>query len=454
MSKQAGTVGESITSKYVKPTREVMFFKYLAIGFLVALFVMPQYFGIPLPVFDFTILRIFLVMLTFAIIMDKDRRPQFLDLIFKSKGTLFLIPYLIVLVYTMVLRVDFNAFLNPFIELFCMYLMMYIIKYSLGVERTIRIIIVFSYILAVLGLVEYVIDKSPFAYLETIKGIYTGQFIRSGHYRIMGPCAHSLGYGLVLICVLPFACFDLENKKIALFKNPVLLVMLILNIVFTGSRSTLSVFFVEIFLLFLLSDKEKKKKYLSGGIFLVVAVALFLVVFKNTGVAQYILLQVTTIIDELFGTDFSAQFGAGQEALGSSSNYREQLKYIFQVDWLNPFLGIGRKRSFSCEINGSFIQSVDNYYIAEYVRYAYPGLITYIVFVAYYVISIVKKAFWSKNGICKMLFVSVACYLINLFWLDSLQTLKYLYIPFAIFAVMSDTCSHTQKKASKYIREK
>ena len=78
------------------------------------------------------------------------------------------------------------------------------------------------------------------------------------------------------------------------------------------------------------------------------------------------------------------------DALGSSSDYRDQLKYIFTIDWLNPMLGIGRKRSFASEINGSFIQSIDNFYIAEYVRYAYPGLAAYVLILLYYLYKMNK----------------------------------------------------------------
>lgn len=69
-------------------------------------------------------------------------------------------------------------------------------------------IVVFSYVIALLGIVEYVLGRSPFSYLETIKGLYTGRFVRSGSYRIMSSCNHSLGYGLMLVTMVPFACYD------------------------------------------------------------------------------------------------------------------------------------------------------------------------------------------------------------------------------------------------------
>lgn len=454
---------ESRTSKYIKPTRDPQFFQYAVIGFLIALFIMPQYFGLPLPMFDMTILRMMIVVISLMIFMDRQRRDDFLNLIRYSKFTLFLIPYLMVIGYTMVLRVDINAVLNPFIELYSLYLLIYIIKYILGVQTTIRYLQVFALILAILGMVEYVMSRSPFSYLETITGIYTGQFFRSGQYRIMGPCVHSLGYGLLLISAVPFSCINVVKKELNLFAHPLLLILLAMNIVFTGSRSTLSVFLVEVFLIFLFSTKEKKKTIFFGGIFMLFLLAIFLIVGRSTSVAQYILLQLTTIIDELFGTSYSIAYGASLTDLGSSSNYRDQLTDIFKLDWLNPVLGIGRKRAFAAEINGSYIHSVDNFYIAEYIRYAYPGLFAYILFLGYFIINMIKTIFTRHSEICKALFISSVCYLMNLYWLDSLQTLKYLYIAFAIYICLKDDLEHEtdpgekeekKKKTSKYIKKR
>jgi len=178
-------------SKYIKPFRERKIFYLVAVLFLFSLFVMPQYFGIPTPIFDFTILRIMIVVVLFFIIVDEQRKKDFVDLIINSRFTCFMVPYLIVIGYTMVLRADINALLNPFMELLSLYLLIYVIKYSIGVERTIRLLTIFIYLLAILGLVEYVMDVSPFSYLNTLPGIYTGRFVRSGHYRIMSSCIHS-----------------------------------------------------------------------------------------------------------------------------------------------------------------------------------------------------------------------------------------------------------------------
>ena len=160
--------GNMVISKYIKPSREKKVFRWVAIAFLFSLFVMPQYFGLPLPVFDFTLLRIMIVLVTLFIIADTERKKSFVGMILNSGFTKALIPYLIVIGYTMVLRVDINAFLNPFIELYSLYLLVYLVRDVLGVEATVKYLRIFCYILVFLGLVEFVLGVSPFSYLETI----------------------------------------------------------------------------------------------------------------------------------------------------------------------------------------------------------------------------------------------------------------------------------------------
>ena len=259
-----------------------------------------------------------------------------------------------------------------------------------------------------------------------------------------------------MILMTCFACYDQKKDEVNIFAHFPLLILLALNVFLTGSRSTLGVFVVEIVLMFFVSSIYQKKKFLLLCVVLVIALAIFLVLFQNTSIGSYMMLQITTILDEILGTEWSIQYGADPNALGSSSNYRAQLKYIFTLDWLNPLLGIGRKRSFSAEINGSFVRSVDDFYIAEYIRYAYPGLITFLIFIGYFVWNLIKKAFQRKSALAKVLFVGCVCYLLNLKWVDSLQTLKYLYVVFAISIVMLPVDRHAKKtedaKQSKYIR--
>lgn len=427
------SVMNASTSKYRKGKREVKMLEYVGIFFLFSLFVMPQYTGIPTPLFDLTILRISLIFFFLIISSETKNMKELLQLMFHSKVSKTLLPYFLVLIYTMVFRVDMNAFLNPFFEILQFFLCIVLIRDVLGLERTVKIVVAYLYTLTILGILEYLMGTTPFSYLKTINGIYTGRFVRSGHYRIMSSATHSLGYGLVLIATMPFACFDTEKGEVSMARHWPLIVLVAVNVFLTGSRSTLVCLIIEIFIMFCLLGKEKMKKFLL--IFMVIAcfLILFLVVFQKTSMAQYILLQLTSLVDQLFGTTYSVKYGADLSALGSSSNYREQLKYIYQLDWLNPLLGLGRKRSFSSEINGSFIKSIDDFYVAEYVRYAYPGLFSFVFFLGYHVIKMAIGVFRYKSGLCKVILVGMISYMLNLHWVDSLQTFKYMYLLIAVY---------------------
>ncbi len=446
-------------SKYLNPLlvrRGPVSVEWLAVLFLVVYFIVPQYFGIPFPLFDFTILRMVLMLAVGILLFDLSRREDFFRLMRRVPFWLPLLLYLFVTLYTMLLRIDFKAFLNPAIELISFYILIYFVHSVLGVKKTLKILVAFSYILGVLGILEYLMGRSPFSYLETIPGLYTGIFIRSGSYRIMGPALHSLGYGLMLITCFAVAALDTERNEINLLKRPLLNLLLAVNVFLTGSRSTLGVFLLEIVLLFLFSPSASKKKFAVGGGILVGLLAVFLVALPETPVAQNVMLQMTSVADEVLGTEYAVQYGADVSSLEGSSNYREQLVHIFGLEWLNPLLGIGRSRNLAVEINGTYIYSVDSFYIAEFVRYAWPGFITYVVFILCYLFSMLRAALQKGAGIYKALFIGAVCYFINLLWLDSLQTLKYVYLLFAIFVALrlKDTEGAGAKKEiwqSKYL---
>ena len=424
---------EKSTSKYLKAPRERTLFYRCAILYIFALYVLPQYFGIPFPIFDFTAVRITIVILLLFIVFDYDRTNMFVNIIKNEPMSRVLLSYIIVLLYTMVLRTDINAFLNPIIEILELYLLIYVIKDCIGVDKLVELIIGFCYLLVILGLVEAVIKVSPFSYLETIKGIYTGRFIRAGHYRIMSSANHSLGYGLMLMTMLPFAGYDVEKKEFRIFRRPLLLVGLLINVFLTGSRSSLGIMFFALAMMIAMTDAKYLRESVVITILLILGFVALCIVLQPTSFGRYIMLQLTSLIDSLFGTSISVKYGADIVHLKQSANYRHFLKEIFKIDWLNPLLGKGRQGSFSCEIDGYVIRSIDNFYIAEYVRYAYPGMLSYIAFLAFFGIKMLIDIYKTKSSLIKVLFIGSVSYCAHLYIADSLQTLKYLYFLFAIY---------------------
>ena len=155
-------------SKYINPSRGVKSFSKFSLLFFFTLYVLPQYFGLPLPFFDLSALRIMIIIMLLLILGIKQKKNNFMELITKAPYSKVICPYLLITFYTAVYRFDFNAFFYPLIEFISFYILIYVIQYSFGLKKTLKYLIVFSYIITALGLVEYIIQRSPFSYLEMI----------------------------------------------------------------------------------------------------------------------------------------------------------------------------------------------------------------------------------------------------------------------------------------------
>lgn len=413
--------------------------------FFITDYVMPQYFGFHLG-YDFTCTRIGNVLIIIYFLLNYKLCTPFIESIFKCKLTIPIAMYLFVAAYTMVFRADVNALFLVFLEMLTLYMLMYLIRYVLGVKTALVWSIRCAYFFGIEGIIEFVYGKSIYhQFLSTMPNAVVNCY-RSGHYRVMGPCGHSLGYGLLLILLIAIACIDIERDEIYLFKRPMLIVLLMLNVFLTGSRSTLGIMFLELFALFLFSNITNIKKTLLVAVLILLGGALFLLAFYNTGIGRYILMQLTSVIDQVFNTEYAANFGADVTTLKNSEEYRKVLPKIFELDWLNPIVGRGVKRSFGACIDGTYIISIDNYYIAQYIKYAYPGMISYIFFIITSCIFMIYNIFKYKSGLMKAILIAFVCYFVNLWWLDALQTLKYLYILLAIFYAYSVLLDEHVKK--------
>ena len=419
----------------------------LAVVFMLVYFILPQYFGLDLPALDLTAQRILIVVFAVYLFSSKKRIKDFFELITKNEMLSFIGIYLFVLLYTAIARKHLGTFIYSFIEFLALFMVIYIAKYAMGLKKIIKLIRVMAMVLCLLGIVEYVMHQTPFVYLQTIRGLYTGGMVRSGSYRIMGPCNHSLAYGLLLATILPIICIDEDRDKVDIIHNmfPFLLVMM--NVFLTGSRSTLAIAVLEIVLLFLMSEKMEKKK-------------LILILLCVLAIGVPTLLQITSVIDEILGTSISSMFGVDKTTLANSSNYRELLLDIFGAGFINPLLGMGSGYEFYWYYKGYYIHSIDNFYIANYIRYGYPGMISYMFIVFRVFITNVKGILKRKSGILTGLAIGILCYFINLWWLDTLQTIKYVYILFALMYVYLDVQGESckvqdnrgQEKAHRYLR--
>jgi len=429
----------------------------LNVFLLVALFVMPQYFGVHIG-WDITCTRLANILLTFYSLLQYRVFNLFANTFIKCSVTIPLVLYLLVSVYTMVFRVDVNAFMLVFLEILTMYMLIFAIRYVIGIKLSIKIVIGCAYFLSVYGFIEFAAGQSLFLkFLKTVPSAVANCY-RSGFYRIMGPCGHPLGYGLLLILFIAIACLDYEKEELYLYKRPILLFMLIANTFLTGSRSSQGIVILEIVLIILFSDRTKRKKAIFYTIALFLAAGFFLAITYKTRIGQYLLMQITMLIDQVFDTEISLNFGADVTTLHNSEDYRKFLPYIFTLDWLNPLVGRGVKTGFSAQVydsNGdyAFINSVDCYYINQYIKYAYPGLFSFCAFIITSVVTMIKGIIRYKSATMKMIFIGFICYFINLWWVDALQTLKFVYAFVALFFALLLFYRDAEKKEGKWIKK-
>ena len=197
---------------------------------------MPQYFGIHIG-YDLTCTRLADLLIVLYMFLNRKILTHFGDMVIHH---IFIIPfaiYLFVSIYTMVCRVDINAFFLVFLEILTFYILVYGIRYIVGWKRAIKLSIGCAYFLGIYGLIEFFCGQSIFLkFFSTVPNSVANSY-RSGFYRIMGPCGHALGYGLLLLLFIALACMDIEKDEVYLFKRPFLIGLLYVNVFLTGSRN-------------------------------------------------------------------------------------------------------------------------------------------------------------------------------------------------------------------------
>lgn len=413
---------------------------------------MPQYFGIHIG-FDFTCTRILNILIVIYFLFNRKAGNHFIKSIFDVQLTPYFIAYMLVMIYTTVLRVNINTFFLNFLDILTFYMVYYGIRYVIGVRKAIDWTVKFAAGISIYGIIEYALKFSPMSkYLLTLPSVAISGF-RSGQFRISGPCVHPIGYGMLLIFLIAIVCIDYEKDEMYLFKHPIVLILLLLNIFLTGSRGPLGIAVLEMLLIILFSKrKDKKKTFIILSAFLILAVIVEIAIY-NTSVGQYIMMQITSVVDEVFGTSYSLKYGADLELLNMSSDYRDYLPKIFTVDWLNPLVGRGANASVGFEFDGTYVVSIDSFYVALYIRYAYPGLITFVAIQLMSCIYMIRTAIKHRSSLCIATAIAILSYSICLYWVDYLQTTKYMYIVLAIYCAYYSERFQTQDRCQKKNRK-
>lgn len=411
-------------------------FSGLADCFLFSLFLMPSYFGVRLAFFDLTAVRFFELLLLCCIWKNRERRQTFTNLIRTCDHTPWIFAYFTVVVYTNLIHPSIGTIFYWLMNgVFVFYISAYLLTEEYGEKIFCKKFRLYVGILTLLSPLEVVIGQSPFQVLNTLgKGIADNT--RFGSLRIHGPCTTSNGFSMVLCMLLPIVCYDEKRNRVDILKHWFLAVLVIINIFLTGARLAVGIMILELGACYIVQRKGSLARVTTILLVAIPVLIVFLVAFRNVSFVRSILCTLFSAVDEILDTNFAASFGADATILSNSSEYR---KVLFQETilgtWLNPLLGRGGNYRFHMFAGGFNMVSVDNYYVGQYITYAWPGLITWFVMSMSFLWKAVVHWIRTRNQLMWLLIVSIVCYFISLWYLDQLQTFP---IMLAVFALEYD----------------
>ena len=433
----------SSEGKEEQPKKRYTGFQKLCFVYLFAVFALPQYFGIPLPGFAFTAQRIMLICLFAAIFTNQKRADAFFISNTGSMGghILAVAPFVFVSLATAILCSDPKSFLNFFVDAFLpMLLMVYLAINVFTFEELLKFFkVVLIIVCFICYLDAFIMHKNPYSLIHTIKSIQGGSSWRASTYRVAAMATHPIGLGMYFIMLTPLMCIDADRRKVNIAKNWGVVLLVSGAMLLTGSRMPQATFALELLVLFVLTERPVKRvmvPYLL--VFGTIAVLLVVLLRNESHIRRYVILNLFQLIDSIFGTQLVLnEFGYWQWAyLGLSSSYRDVLPLIFVSNDYDPFLGLGvtavGHSSFVAVVDGKRVASIDNFYVMQYLQFAWPGVISIAIMFVYMVTQCVEGVFGKNNVVCKTLLISLVLYFINLWFVDDLGTFKYAFSLFGL----------------------
>lgn len=431
-------------------------FQKLCLVYLFAVFALPQYFGIPVPGFALTAQRIMLICLFVAILVDKRRRDAFFVSNTGPMGGPVAVAslFMFVSLATAILRCDPKSFLNFFVDAFLpMLLMVYIAVNVLTLKELLKF---FKAVLIVVCVTCYldalVLHQNPYDFIHTIASVKGGSGWRASSYRVAAMTSHPIGLGMYFIMLTPLLCIDVDKRKVNIAKNWCTLLLVCGAMLLTGSRMPQATLALELLVLFFLTDKSVKRVLIPYLLtFGTIAVLLVVLFHDESHIRRYVILNLYQVIDSIFGTELTLdEFGYWQwKLINSSSSYRELLPLLLFSGDYDPLLGLGvgtsDVQSYTAVVEGRTVASIDNFYILQYLRFAWPGLIAILLMFVYMLGCCISGA--KKSIVCRMLLISFALYFINLWYVADLGTFKYAFSLFGLAYVYSKGKGRSQMDA-------
>ena len=243
--------------------------------------------------------------------------------------------------------------------------------------------------------------------------------------------------------LLPLLWYDFEKNKIDISKNKFLTILIAINIFLTGSRLTIGTLILAFILCYIMQTRDV---FLKNSIVLIIIVPILcLVIYMNRDVEFFrsIIRTFLSAVDEVLGSSYSVAYGAEEATLYNSTFYRELLwKNTILGDWLNPWFGRGGGYNLNMYIQGYYIRSCDNYYVAQYIAYGIPGVITWIMMSLSFFIDMIY-VFMKRNFLGYAIGVSFVCYFVSLWYLDHLQTFPIMMSLFGLIYAMKNVKCET-----------
>lgn len=397
--------------------------------YIIALFIIPSYFAIRIGgSFLLNSHRIIEVGLIFFIFYSRNTGRTFNYSIKHCGLNGLLILYIFICSYTAIFNSSINSLLGPCVDIIAIFYIS-ICAFNIGIDekKLINIIKFCMTIVALACIFQYLTGINPFAFLDTCGEISIENSIRDGAVRCNGPYAHALVLDMIIIMVIPFLCVDIKKNSLYLYKNPIQLLLLTITVFFSGARSGIAIYLMELLIIMIISRKAVRGKTCIYTLTVLIIIALIIVTFIDTAIVQYFIRYLCYVIDEIFGTDFALNFG-GNISIRDSSNAREVLWGIISSNQFDKLIGKGTSYSLVFYIGHKLVVSIDNWYMLQYIYYALPGLFT-MVFI--FVIAIKKacsRYFSEKNCIYLAILISSIGYLCNLMVSAAFNTMTYFFI--------------------------
>lgn len=419
---------------------------------------LPEYFSISisdsLPLI--TVSRIIYLMFLIDELIIKNKLSLFFITIKKDRFSKYILIYYIGVTIPILYNFTFSGafyLISLLMEtIFFYYIIKMNIKSKKNLDNVIDILMIASLILGVLGILEYLSSFNIFSILNITNRadvLVDVEYIRMGSRRIVSAFGHPLGYGLYLTIMIPLVFYQInrfKNNKIKKLRYTFLLMLLCVNILLTGSRSTLLVLVIELLVIF--TYLKTINKIIIGSMILIVSLAIVVMSFSSISEEVPILKLVSDNVkmmsDTFFGTNYIDNFGNNEDPF----LYRNTLiKAAMERDTSTKILGAGygsvEKNPvviYSSKLNpwNPYIKlkSIDNYYIKKFFEIGFIGVGATLILYGGFTLKMIVYS--KKNYLNKILIVSSIGYFVHLFMVDDLNTIIYIWIIFSLFSSNMD----------------